>query len=55
MLYLLVKTDYKEMKISKLLLSHSRAGVGTVMLFNGKLRVNVVVVWTRGCYDSDFG
>ena len=35
-----MKTDISELKISSLLLSHNRSGVGTVIFFNRNLRVN---------------
>ena len=41
-LCLLVKVDNKEINISKLLLSHNRTGVETLMFFNRKLRVKVI-------------
>ena len=43
LLCLLVKTDMEELKISQLLLSHNRTGVGTLIFFNRKLRVNLLV------------
>ena len=40
-LCLLVKIDIPKLKISSLLLSYNRTGVGTLMFFNRKLRANI--------------
>ena len=42
MLCLLVKTDIQELKISQLLLSRKRNGVGTLIFFNRKLIVKTM-------------